>query len=486
MMNSQIASRIVANLTHSGDKVVIYFGDKQIKAAEFLDLIQIYRRGLINLHRHENIAILMKTSPDALALFIASLSVAKNTCFFDPNWPEDIIKKTANLAQIDMIISDDSQSAVDTLSHLVLKTPTVTADHEAEAEVNNLDGNYDPNYTCFTSGSTGLPKGCMRSEMSWIRSFGSDQKFTDIQESDTVIVPGSFAHSLFLYAAIRGLYTGATIALFTNFHPNRIVEIFEHINNGVIFAVPTQLDALVHSTCQHGENIKRILSTGSKLPVSIYEKLVDVFTEAVIVEFYGTSELSYVAARTVSVDDPETLVGRPLPNVEISIKGPDGADIPIGSEGLVYVKSDLAFRGYVSHSGLQEADKSICVGDAGFFDFNGDLHLVGRMDRAFQSSGRNIIPEAIETALTSIEGVTLAAVFGVPDATRENRIAAVLCIDAQITKPDLISCLRQSLATYAIPSIYYKCDIWPKTTSGKIDLITLRSKLLAKELEVLF
>ena len=134
----------------------------------------------------------------------------------------------------------------------------------------------------------------------------------------------------------------------------------------------------------------------------------------------------------------------------------------------------MVFDGYVTEQGFLPAQKIFTVGDNGYLDDMGALHLQGRIDRIFQSSGRKIIPENIEHALIELNQIALAAILPVSDDRRENIICAIIQLNFAINRADLVKHLKTSLSSYEIPHQFYLCEDWPKTAGGKTDLLMLR------------
>lgn len=480
-MASRIAASILENLRARPDAPVLHFGPETLKAGDLADRIERLARGLTSLDRHGRIGIAMETAPDTLALFIASLLVARETFVLDPAWPGPTIAHVAASTGLDVIVAETDSTPVGAVG---AETLAVTGAGARPPFL--VDGDAaEPLFTLFTSGSTGMPKGCRRSETSWLKSFEADRDLADIEGRDLVLVPGNLAHSLFLYAAVRGLWAGCAIALFPRFRPDRVLTLADGFGDCVLFAVPTQLSALCAAAERPYPGVRRVLLTGSKLPAAIAAEARHGFPEAALVEFYGTTELSYVAARHVDANDPPSLVGAPLAGVQVTVIDNAGAPCPPGVRGRVFVRSGMAFDGYVRDGRFEPADAPIGVGDAGWLDEEGRLHLDGRIDRMFQSSGRNIVPETIEVALAAVEGIEAAAVFGMPDPVREHRIVAVLKAPVASGQSAIIRGLKESLPLYAIPGHYFECGDWPLTVSGKPDLVTLRERLEDGELEPL-
>ena len=263
MMSSLIVEKIAEKLREQQNRPVISFQEHQITAGAFWSMIVKSADMLRQSGNSKKIAISLATSPEALAIFLAGLIVAEETGYFDPCWSSSVTQRVTDLFGAQFLI-DATWSQLDLIAH------SNQIDRHPEAMPT---GQALSTFTCFTSGSTGLPKGCRRSEQSWINSFHADREFTNITPADWVVVPGQFAHSLFLYAAIRGLFAGAGIALFSSFNPRKISEFIEHTDTSVIFGVPTQLEMIAQSSVSACKNLKGIMITGAKLPARSFQKL---------------------------------------------------------------------------------------------------------------------------------------------------------------------------------------------------------------------
>jgi long-chain acyl-CoA synthetase len=144
----------------------------------------------------------------------------------------------------------------------------------------------------------------------------------------------------------------------------------------------------------------------------------------------------------------------------------------------VFVESPFLFMNYAcgeTDDRLRHGE-AISVGDVGFLDPRGFLHLVGRASRQIVTSGKNVYPEEIERVLECHPAVASAAVLGVPDSGRGERLIALVNVraDAVVTAAELISYLREALPLYKVPRIYASVAEWPLTRSGKTDFDGLR------------
>lgn len=477
---SNIAARIKCQLAESASRDWVFFGQETIKGSALLAKIEEFEKELKSFENHDCIAINLETSPTALAYFIASLSVAKNTAYLDTSWPEEHRENTLDSIGANLLVIDNQE----TNSPPFEQRPLIVARDKHASPIPTSQLNHVPKYTCFTSGSTGAPKGCVRSEASWIASFEADQSFAKISENNVVVVLGSFAHSLGLYAAVRGLYAGAKVMLFHRFDALKITRHLQSVPETILFGVPAQFVSLARAAQQPNKAVNRLLTTGAKISETHAKTIQHAFPNADIIEFYGTSELSYVSARKISANEAPTSVGKPLEGVQIAVKESDTVEISTNAS-LIQVRSQMAFDGYIIDGKFLPAQDWISVGDTGFMDEGGSLHLVGRVDRMFQSSGRNIVPEAIEASLLDIGGIKNAAAFGVADELRENRIVSVIETDQTVSRKLLVDSLKARIAAYTIPHKFYICEKWPRTAAGKTDFRMLMDQVSASALDEL-
>jgi long-chain acyl-CoA synthetase len=152
----------------------------------------------------------------------------------------------------------------------------------------------------------------------------------------------------------------------------------------------------------------------------------------------------------------------------------------------VFVRSELNFMEYATgdQPALTRLGEALSVGDMGFLDAAGFLHLVGRADRMIISSGRNIHPEEIEAVLRRHPGIAEAAVLGVKDALRGSRLQAIIKpAGPPPTAAALMAFARAHLPVAKIPRHYAVLANWPVTASGKTDFAGVRRAWQAGDCE---
>ncbi len=342
-----------------------------------------------------------------------------------------------------------------------------------------------PFYIGFTSGSTGMPKGFRRHHHSWTESlrvcldtFGQDA-------ATCVLAPGRFSHSLFLFAMMLGLWSGAGVVVQERFSGTRMIDTLRSGRTPCLVAVPSQLVMMLELAARRAvdpiEGVRLILISGARWMRDRTQALQALFPKARIVEFYGASETSFMAWMDAAADAPPHAVGKPFSNVDIEIRQPS----PPQGAGQIFVRSPMLFMDYVGLAADQTAAVRdgdwLSVRDMGYFDAQGYLCLVGRENRMLVTQGKNLFPEEVEAVLLRCPGIAQAAVLGVPDPIRGQQVVAVLALkpaEVNLTSEQLTALCRVSLEGYKVPKRFVVCAEWPLTASGKTDFAKLDQLLL--------
>lgn len=432
------------------------------------------------------VALQLPNSPALALLFLATAHAGREAQVLDPDWPTETTR--AVLAELAPSLTITADPCLAGPGAIVLGDPlTPFAAVPDRLGAPRQTGPQPPPaadapfYVGFTSGSTGRPKGYRRHHHSWIESFRADAAEFGLHPQDVVLVPGTLTHSLFLYAMVHGLHAGATVVLCRRFRPTTVARLLREHRVTVLYGVPTHLRLVLNAALADRApgigHVRWVLSSGAKWFADAMPDLRRLFPNARFAEFYGASELSFV---TVAKDDervPEGSVGRAFAGVTISVRDRRGRRLPPGRVGLVFVESPFVFSGYALGDGDEvfQLGRAVSVGDLGFLDANGFLHLVGRSRRMIVTSGKNLYPEEIERVLERHPAVATAAVFGVPDAKRGERLVALLSLrpEARPSRAALVAHARHMLPLYKVPRRYGLVVGWPRTRSGKSDFAAL-------------
>jgi acyl-CoA synthetase (AMP-forming)/AMP-acid ligase II len=171
-------------------------------------------------------------------------------------------------------------------------------------------------------------------------------------------------------------------------------------------------------------------------------------------------------------------VGRPLPALEVEVRGTDEAALPPGEKGEIWVRGEQVAGEYVGNNVLTETGW-FRTRDAGWFDAHGFLYVDGRLDDVIVRGAENISPGEIEEVLMANPAVAEAAVIGIPDAEWGEAVAAVVVLHpgAVATETELQDWVRSRLRSTKMPGVVDFRDELPYSPTGKLLRRVLRDEL---------
>jgi acyl-CoA synthetase (AMP-forming)/AMP-acid ligase II len=298
----------------------------------------------------------------------------------------------------------------------------------------------DGDMVLFSSGSTGRPRGIVRTVESWQTSFASFSEVTGITAQDTVWLPGPLWSSLFLFGAVHGDGAGATVALRDD-DPSAATA---------LHCVPSQLPGLLHRRAAGRlPHVRLAVVAGDHLSAALREQCQAAGWR--VVEYYGAAELSLVGWRE------RTGPFHAFPDVETELR-----------QGLLWARSPFLATGYLgTHADgplRVDPDGWVTVGDLARA-VPGGWEIVGRGNSAVTTGGHTVVVEEVERLLRGVHGVDDVAVLGMP----HSRLGQVLSAVVVGSVPD--ASLRAAAALMPAPSRprrWLHADALPRTSGGKL------------------
>lgn len=460
-------------------KAAICTKEETIYYPQWSELVARTASWFHNLHNQKKIvAIYLPNGIPFLQIFTGASAAGWTAVPLDLKWKDSELSKKLDLASPSFLIT--TRSLYDKVNPLF---PNVIVWEDCIEEIEQSlcleriseDTNL-PFYMGFTSGSTGEPKAFIRSHASWVASFACTSLDLEIQENDHVLIPGSLLSSHFLYGVISTLFLGGTVHLLEKFSSSETLSNLQTSPISVIYLVPTMAEAILKEDVVINRPFK-IISSGAKWESSSKKRMHHMFPYASLYEFYGASELSFVAFS--NDEEKQHSVGRPFHNVEIQIRKNNLEEAVSGEIGKIYVRSPCVFMGYLNVFGqlhsMQDEQGWVTVDDMGYLDDEGFLYIVGRENNMIIYGGLNIFPEEIESVLYLHPEVEEAAVIGQKDSYWGETVTAV--VKGKASKQELKHWCKDYLTSYKIPRRWYFIEEMPLTTSGKIARAQLKEQL---------
>jgi long-chain acyl-CoA synthetase len=443
------------------------------------------------------VAIMADWTPQFIACFLGLASAGWAVGVLDPSWSEsDVAGAITQLDPCAVIVDEECRAVAAATTRTGWRKPTqmdsgwtvftrgedVAAARPAPAAV--PDAAF---YVGFTSGSSGRPKAFVRSHRSWWESFERFTGLCPIDAEGTVLVPGPLSSSHFLFGALHALHVGATVELVTSseYSPEHVANRLAQIQRFAgLYVVPTMLSQ--HAQGPPGaSDPDYIFCAGARLELDVRERTGRRFATSRLVEYYGASELSFVAIQVDGDGTPPGSVGRVFPGVEVTIRDDEDRVIGPDEAGLIFARGPLLFLGYRGEppvSGARALDGGwLTVGDRGALDEDGFLSIAGRGSSLIITGGANVQPEEVEEIVAGHPGVAACVVVGLPDPMWGEVLCAVVVVrpGATIGRADLRSYVAGTLTRYKRPRRYVLAGSpLPTGRTGKVDRHAVRQLVL--------
>jgi fatty-acyl-CoA synthase len=355
---------------------------------------------------------------------------------------------------------------------------------------------------CYTSGTTGNPKGVVYSHRStWLHAvMGTSSTTLGIGEMDRVLAIVPMFHANAWGTPYAAWMAGADLVMPQRFlQAEPLAAIIATLRPTLSAGVPSIWNDLLRYGEDHDvdlSSLRLVTGGGSAVPRSLIERFQERFG-ITMVQGWGMTETSPVCAvawpskHTSPEDriDDQVKAGRVIPGVEVRVVGPGDEVLPADGQSV----GEFEVRGpWITASYYGEDDPSrfhdgwLRTGDVGTLDRQGYMQITDRSKDVIKSGGEWISSVDLENAIMAHPAVFEAAVIGVPDERWEERpLACVVLHEGQHVTPDeLRQFLADRVATWWLPERWSFLPEVPKTSVGKFDKKVLRAGYAAGRLEV--
>ena len=333
----------------------------------------------------------------------------------------------------------------------------------------------------FTSGSTGRPKGVTHTHQTLGWMFATAAAGLELSPRDLLLAGSSLSHVGAFYLSFAALSTGAGVIVPRTIDGDELLPLLREDRPTVLSMLPSALFAL---TRDHGArhddfaSLRICRAAGDTVSAEL-EREFTALSGFVIDEAYGLTEAGLVTVSPPSGRIKLGSVGQVVPAVSLSIRNDDGQELPVGSEGRLWIKTPAATVGYWDDPGATEAAFSggwLDSGDVMRADDEGYFCFCGRKKQIIVHDGSNICPQEVEGALLEHPGVANAGVIGIHDLIHGENVRAYITLAEGAERPasqELIQFARARVG-YKAPEEIVVLDQMPLTATGKLDRTSLK------------
>lgn len=454
--------------------------------------------------RRKPIAILLKRGTDLPMAMISVLYSGNFYVVLDFESPMFRIEKILETLSPEMIIyGSEFSDSVNGLSENIKKLNFEEAfagnsyDEKVIEEIRGDASSTDPAYALFTSGSTGVPKGAILSNLNVISYI---HWFTECFGINSNTVFGSQT-SLYFSMSVSDFYgsmfTGAAYQIIPKTYfafPAKLVSFMDERKINTIYWVPSALGIVakfdLFKYCLP-KNLKNVLFAGEVMPVKYLNYWRKYLPDLMYANLFGPTETTDICAYyKVNRDFEETQslpIGIPCDNCRLFIIDSDGKEISDNSPGELYVAGPFVAQGYYCN---KEKTEEVFVqnplhnnfpevvyktGDIVHRNRYGELEYVGRKDFQIKHLGYRIEPSEIETVLNTVKGIDLTVC--VYDKESDNLLLAYE--SSKDMGEELNDAAQNLLPVYMRPAVFRRFDIFPKNANGKIDRKEILKNILS-------
>jgi acyl-CoA synthetase (AMP-forming)/AMP-acid ligase II len=283
---------------------------------------------------------------------------------------------------------------------------------------------------------------------------------------------------------ITNLYAGRRTLVLEAFTPGQWLHTVraEEVTSAMV--VPTMLARIIDSDGDRSVPSLRSLSYGgAPMPAALIERALGEWHKVDFVNAYGLTETSSTVALLGPEDhraaldsaDPDvrarlSSVGRPLPGIELEIRGPGNEVLGARQAGRIWLRGDQVSAEYAGVGRAVDDRGFFDTRDDGYLDEAGYLFIGGRTDDTIIRGAENIAPAEIEDVLLRHPAVLDAVVFGVPDPEWGQRIEAAVVArpETSVDPAELRDFTMRALRSSKTPDRFWLLDALPRTETGKL------------------
>ena len=326
------------------------------------------------------------------------------------------------------------------------------------------------NLVLMSSGTTGIPKGIVRPEPRMPFVVAGYLEAIPWRAGDTVQLTASIFHTWGWSALQVALATRSTIVTRRIFDPDACFRDIQRYRCDGLISSPIFFKQMLDLQESYDTSSLRYLaSAGNAVSPALLRRTTERFGP-ILANIYGSTELALAAAASPEqMQADPTTVGKVPPGTVLKLYDDQGREVRPGETGRIFLYNETALRGYTNPATeMVEIDGLVEMGDLGYLDDDGYLHVQSRNDDMIIVGGENVHPQSVVEVLEDMPGVGEVYAHGVDDEQMFKRIAVWVVRSADITADAVRDWVRAHLADHSIPRDVHFVDELPRNAVGKV------------------
>lgn len=342
----------------------------------------------------------------------------------------------------------------------------------------------------YTSGTTGHPKGVMLTHKNFVHTAMISAQRLYCTQEDVFLVAVPVYHVFGMIASIlSAIFVGAKLVFVEKYDSTRVLELIEKEKVSIHHGVPSMFIKELNNPALNQFDLSSLrtgMMAGAPCPKEVVDRVrLEMGCDIVIA--YGMTETSSTLTMT-RFDEEDSIrsqtVGKAVLGAEVKIVDSLRNEVPLGQVGELACRSAGVMKGYYRNpensSETIDKDGWLYTGDMAMMDQEGYVRIVGRQKEMIIRGGFNIYPQEIESILYEHPSILEVAIVAIPDEVLgESTCAAIqLLPNHLVTEASLKEYLKERIVKYKIPDTFIFVEYLPKTASGKISKLQLKTVLM--------
>ena len=442
---------------------------------------ELYGRGI---RPGDRVAILLSNSVEFVTIYFAVVGLGAIVVPLNENYRQTELVCFIDDASASFVVTTQSFTA---LCHQVLQscqkpcqlllvedlvkmsTPELAVD---------FTGSIDPDAPVmyqFSSGSTGRPKRICRTHRNLVFELGSLVQTLALTPEDRFLGVTPFSHvNGLMRSMLASIRAGGTLYPAAKFERQAVADMIERHKITIFIGVPFMFGVLAKTNFRRRpdfSSLRLCVSASAPMPPELNRQFHEKFG-LYVRQLYGSTETGTISV-DLNIDIEKSLesVGKPIAGVEVDVCVDSGQPAQGNEIGEIAVKSPAAIESYDGCDALNETsfrDGYFFTGDIGRRDPDGVLYLTGRKKLFINKGGYKINPREIEQLLETHPKVEEAVVVGLPTPFGDERVKAMVVLNAPCAEREIIEHCRGKIADFKVPSLIEFKERFPKSPTGKI------------------
>ncbi len=341
----------------------------------------------------------------------------------------------------------------------------------------------------YTSGTTGLPKGCMHLHSSIMHNAVASGLWGNGSAENVVLTVVPMFHITgmvsLMHTSIRGAATLIMMPRWDRELAGRLISRWQvtHWTN-----IPTMVIDLLGSPNFASFDLTSLVyigGGGAAMPQAVAQRLFEQYGLRYI-EGYGLTETAAPSHSNPPDAPKQQCLGIPFMSTDARVIDPDTLmEVPVGEQGEIIMHGPEVFQGYWKRPDATEAafielegKRFFRSGDLGHVDVEGYFFLTDRLKRMINASGFKVWPAEVEALMFRHPAIQEACIIATQDAYRGESVKAVIVLRPShrdlVTEQELIDWCRDNMAVYKVPRVVQFVEALPKSGAGKVMWRTLQ------------